>query len=259
MPEIADPETEEKQAPLLVDAAQVVENIFAKLPSFMQQTAPVAQVAPAKIESQYEKVRQRMIDDKNLDAPTAQVLDALLDAKVADKEALDSARRKQDQEQNAAQQNQRSVQERSNAAMAEIDRTIAKFATDNPLVGRAKEAIKKNVAEAFNADPTLLKRFHAGDVDYGELNKLALKEINHYLPEGAKKSAGGPAIKNENPGGAAKKGATLDINTLDEKGREFVTAQVNFWKKQPNMDLPKAQAKAIEAYTAAEEKRKSKK
>lgn len=243
-------------APVLVDANAVVAGIFAKLPSYVQSQA--APIAPQIVESEYEKTRQRLLDNQNIDAPTAQVLDLLLDAKIKDKERADATLRRQEQERNQQTNNQQALKQRSDSAMSEVDKMISRFGAGNALVSRSKESIKKNVAAAFDADPKLVTRFQNGDVDYEALEKLTIKEVNEYLPETQRKQAGGPAIKTESPG-QTKVASKVDIDNLDEKGREFVTAQVNFWKKQPGYDLEKANAKAVETYQAAEDKRKSKK
>ena len=193
-----------------------------------------------------------------MDAPTSIAIDALLDAKIKDKERADAARRKQEQAQQEQQSQAQILKTRSETAMSEVDKMIARFGAGNALVTRSAVSIKKNVADAFDANPQLVERFRRGDVDYTELERLTIKEVNEYLPDTQKKSAGGPAIKNEAPG-QTKTVAKVDIDNLDERSREFVNAQINFWKKQPGMDLQKATEKAITTYQQAEDKKKSKK
>lgn len=245
---------------VLADANQIVEQIFARLPQVIPQQQVAAPPPPQPVESQYEKARQRFIDNQTLDATNAQVIDTLLEAKMQDKAAADRAQRAKELAEANQLTQQQQIQARSNAAMTEVDKMIARFGADHPLVGKSKESIKANVAAAYNADKTLMDKFNRGEVDYAALERLTIKEVNEYIPEAQRgKSAGGPAIKTSAPPNT-QASKTVNEDNLDEKGREFVAGQVNFWKKQPGYEDPaKAKEKALAVYAQAEEKRKSKK
>lgn len=232
-------------------ANSIVQGVFARL-----DTQPAA--APATRQervSAFQSKAAELLKDGKIDQEVMPVMLSLIEAMGSDLTA-----KQQEEYQKAA--SAASTQ----AIHGELGRMVERYGATcaNPELIREMSSVivQKAIAE-YNSNATLVRAYQqTGAVDYGVMDKFIVAHISKWGGtkeaggEPAKK-AGGPAMKNSAPSGAADVSMDLSKDSLDERQKEIFNSQVNFAIKERRLSREDAEKHALGLINKAESKRKS--
>jgi len=232
-------------------AESIVNKVFDRMP--VQQAAPVAVAQRASI---FQDTAERFLKDGKMDADVMPVMVDLIKAGMADMTA-------------AQREEQAKIrgEERGQQIQSELGRMVDRFAESakNPeLISELKHSIIQKAYADYNANPSLVNRFHAdGSIDWKVFEKSVVAQVTKWNGAGgaepAAKPAGGPAMKNSAPAGTPEGSSSLSVDSLTEKQRELFNSQMSFGKKEMRLTPEAAQKRALDNISRAEEKLKSSK